>query len=147
MSQRPTLAALLARSSAGLLGLFYPPLILITAAAGGGVARAAAHLWHGVSRKDIAELGALIDSGEGAVMVIASKLPSDVESVLPHATQHRASHDDAQARRHRIADRRVAAGRARTQLRRPPRSSRLALTGSKVRLIELMHHRWSVGTA
>ncbi len=70
----------------GLLGLFYPPLILVTAAAGGGVARAAAHLWHGVSRKDIAELGALIDTGEGAVMVIASKLPDDVESVLPHAT-------------------------------------------------------------
>ena len=70
----------------GLLGLFYPPLILVTAAAGGGVARAAAHLWHGVSRKDIAELGALIDTGEGAVMVIASKLPNDVESVLPHAT-------------------------------------------------------------
>ncbi len=86
----------------GLLGLLYPPIILITAAAGGGVARAAAHLWHGVSRKDIAELGALIDMGEGAVMVIASKLPEDIDSVLPQATAsaHRTmthKHEDIEA--------------------------------------------------
>jgi uncharacterized membrane protein len=86
----------------GLLGLLYPPVILLTAAAGGGVARAAAHLWHGVSRKDIAELGALIDIGEGAVMVMAAKLPDDVDSVLPHATKvgHRDmshKHEDIEA--------------------------------------------------
>lgn len=86
----------------GLLGLIYPPIILITAAAGGGVARAAAHLWHGVSRKDIAELGALVDAGEGAIMVIATKFPEDVESVLPHATRtgHRTmthKHEDIEA--------------------------------------------------
>lgn len=86
----------------GLLGLLYPPVILVTAAAGGGVARAAAHLWHGVSRKDIAELGTAIDAGEGAVMVIAAKLPDDVDSVLPHATRvgHRTithKHEDIEA--------------------------------------------------
>jgi uncharacterized membrane protein len=86
----------------GLLGLLYPPAILFTAAAGGGVARAAAHLWHGVSRKDIAELGAVVDTGEGAVMVIATKLPEDVDTVLPHAIQtaHRAmshKHEDIEA--------------------------------------------------
>ncbi|HUW16895.1 MAG TPA: DUF1269 domain-containing protein [Actinomycetes bacterium] len=71
----------------GLLGLFYPPIILVTAAAGGGAARAAAHLWHGVSRKDIAELGSALDAGEGGVLVLAARLPDDVTSVLPHATQ------------------------------------------------------------
>jgi uncharacterized membrane protein len=86
----------------GLLGLFYPPLILVTAAAGGGAARAAAHLWHGVSRKDIAELGTAIDAGEGAVLVIATKLPDDISSVLPNATQvaHRSmthKHEDIEA--------------------------------------------------
>ena len=86
----------------GLLGLLYPPVILLTAAAGGGIARAAGHLWHGVSRKDIAELGALIDIGEGAVLVIAAKLPEDVDSVLPHATKtgHRDmshKHEDIEA--------------------------------------------------
>jgi uncharacterized membrane protein len=86
----------------GLLGLLYPPIILVTAAAGGGVARAAAHLWHGVSRKDIAELGSVIDAGEGAVLIIATKLPDDVDAVLPHATQvaHRTmqhKHEDIEA--------------------------------------------------
>jgi uncharacterized membrane protein len=86
----------------GLLGLIYPPIILVTAAAGGGAARAAAHLWHGVSRKDIAELGTALDAGEGAVMVIAAKLPEDVDSVLPHATNvaHRTmthKHEDIEA--------------------------------------------------
>lgn len=70
----------------GLLGLLYPPMVLVTAAAGGGIARAATHLWHGVSRKDVAELGTALDAGEGAVLVIAVKLPEDVTSVLPHAT-------------------------------------------------------------
>jgi uncharacterized membrane protein len=86
----------------GLLGLFYPPLILVTAAAGGGAARAAAHLWHGVSRKDIAELGTAIDAGEGAVLVIATKLPDEIKTVLPNATQiaHRDmthKHEDIEA--------------------------------------------------
>jgi uncharacterized membrane protein len=86
----------------GLLGLLYPPIILVTAAAGGGVARAAAHLWHGVSRKDIAELGAVVDAGQGAVLVIAAKLPEDVATVLPHASQvaHRTmahKHEDIEA--------------------------------------------------
>jgi|SRR4051794_36292434 uncharacterized membrane protein len=86
----------------GLLGLMYPPIILLTAAAGGGVARAAAHLWHGVSRKDIAELGEVVDTGEGAVLVIATKLPDDISAVLPHAIHvaHRTmkhKHEDIEA--------------------------------------------------
>ncbi|MFZ0323013.1 MAG: DUF1269 domain-containing protein [Actinomycetes bacterium] len=86
----------------GLLGLLVPPLIVVTAGAGLGVGRAAAHLWHGVSRKDIAELGTALDSGEGAVLVIAAKLPDNVDSVLPQAThvvhremQHK--HEDIEA--------------------------------------------------
>ena len=86
----------------GLVGLLYPPLIVVTAGAGLGVGRAAAHLWHGVSRKDISELGTAIDSGEGAVLVIAAKLPADVDAVLPQAThvvhremQHK--HEDIEA--------------------------------------------------
>jgi uncharacterized membrane protein len=86
----------------GMLGLFYPPLVLITAAAGGGIARAATHRGHGVSRHDVAELGTALDAGEGAVLVLAAKLPEDVTSVLPHATQvvHRQmkhKHEDIEA--------------------------------------------------
>ena len=69
----------------GLIGLLYPPLILVTAAAGLGIARTAAHLWHGVSRKDVAELGAALDAGEGAVLVLARGAPADTSTVLPLA--------------------------------------------------------------
>lgn len=78
----------------GLFGLLYPPVILVTAAAGLGVARAAAHLWHGVKRKDIADMGEVLDRGEGAVLVLARRAPTDVDAVLPHATDivHREMH-------------------------------------------------------
>jgi uncharacterized membrane protein len=86
----------------GLIGLLYPPLILVSAAAGLGVARTAAHLWHGVSRKDVAELGAALDAGEGAVLVLARDAPDDPSSVLPHSTSvaHRTMthrHEDIEA--------------------------------------------------
>jgi len=86
----------------GLLGLLYPPMVLLTAVAGGGIARAATHLWHGVSRKDVAELGEALDAGEGAVLVIAARLPEDVDSVLGQATRvaHRQMshrHEDIEA--------------------------------------------------
>jgi len=86
----------------GLFGLLYPPVILLTAAAGLGVARAAAHLWHGVSRKDIADLGVALDAGEGGVLVLARQTPTDLGSVLPHATHtvHRVmthKHEDIEA--------------------------------------------------
>ncbi len=70
----------------GLFGLIYPPIILVTAAAGLGVARATAHLWHGVSRKDVADMGEVLDAGEGAILVLARKEPTDLAAVLPHAT-------------------------------------------------------------
>ena len=86
----------------GLVGLLYPPVIILTAAAGAGVGRAVTHLWHGVSRKDIAELGTAVDAGQGAVLVIAEKLPDDLDTVLPNATHlvHRTmthKHEDIEA--------------------------------------------------
>jgi len=70
----------------GLLGLLYPPMIIVTAAAGLGVGRAAGHLWRGLSRKDLLELGTTLDSGQGAVLVLGAHLPDGIESVLPSAT-------------------------------------------------------------
>ena len=86
----------------GLVGFMYPPSIPITAAAGAGVGRAVTHLWHGVSRKDVAELGTALDAGGGAVLVLAEKLPDDFSVVLPHASHvvHRTmthKHEDIEA--------------------------------------------------
>jgi uncharacterized membrane protein len=86
----------------GLLGLIYPPLVLIGAVAGAGVGRAMGHLWHGVSRADVQALGAVLDQGEGAVMLIAAALSPDVGRALPDADAivHREmthTHEDIQA--------------------------------------------------
>ena len=86
----------------GLVGILYPPFVIFTAAAGAGIGRAVTHLWHGVSRKDILELGATVDAGEGAVLIIATHLPDDVDSALPNATHvaHRTMshrHEDIEA--------------------------------------------------
>jgi len=86
----------------GLVGILYPPFVVFTAAAGAGIGRALTHLWHGVSRRDILELGAAIDTGEGAVLIIATHLPDDVDSALPNATHvvHRTMthrHEDIEA--------------------------------------------------
>jgi uncharacterized membrane protein len=86
----------------GLVGFLYPPSVVLTAAAGAGVGRAITHLWHGVSRKDVAELGNALDAGEGAVLVLAEKLPEDFSVVLPHASHvvHRTmthKHEDIEA--------------------------------------------------
>lgn len=98
----------------GLVGLLYPPLILVSAAAGLGIARTAAHLWHGVSRKDVAELGAALDAGEGAVLVLTGKQPDDPSGCLPHATSvaHRTmshSHEDIEALAAELREAHVAA--------------------------------------
>jgi hypothetical protein len=55
-----------------------------------------------VSRKDVADLGLALDAGEGAVLVLARRVPDDVHSVLPQATHvvHRAMthrHEDIEA--------------------------------------------------
>jgi uncharacterized membrane protein len=85
-----------------LVGFLFPPAIFVTAVAGLGVGRVAAHLWRGVSRKDLLELGTALDSGQGAVLVFGAHLPDAIEAVLPDATHiaHRETshqHEDIEA--------------------------------------------------
>ena len=53
-----------------VVGLLFPPAILGAAAVGGGVGAVGGHLWKGMSRSDVKELGDVIDSGEAALVVI-----------------------------------------------------------------------------
>jgi len=85
-----------------LIGFLFPPAIFVTAVAGLGVGRVAGHLWRGVSRKDLLELGTALDSGQGAVLVFGGQLPDAIEAVLPSATHiaHRETshqHEDIEA--------------------------------------------------
>ena len=53
----------------GLVGLLFPPAILGTALVGAAIGAAGGHLWKGMSRADIKDLGELIDTGDAALVV------------------------------------------------------------------------------
>jgi uncharacterized membrane protein len=57
-------------AAGALLGLLFPPSILGSAAVLGAAGGFAGHLFGGMSRKDVKELGEFIDEGEAALLVI-----------------------------------------------------------------------------
>ena len=47
------------------------------------------HFWKGMSRKDVKELGELLDEGEAALLIVGqSALQNYVEEALPRARRH-----------------------------------------------------------
>ncbi len=57
-------------AAGAVLGLLFPPGILVGAAAGGLIGGLMGHFWKGMSRKDVMELGEFIDDGEAALVVV-----------------------------------------------------------------------------
>jgi uncharacterized membrane protein len=53
-----------------VVGILFPPSIIATAIVGGAIGGASGHLWRGMSRADVKELGEIIDDGEAALVVI-----------------------------------------------------------------------------
>lgn len=69
-----------------VLGILFPPSLLGAAAVGGVVGAVGGHLWKGMSRSDVKELGELIDSGEAALVVIGDLTVSEaIERAELHA--------------------------------------------------------------
>jgi uncharacterized membrane protein len=53
-----------------VLGILFPPSILASAAVAGAIGGVAGHLWGGMSRSDVKELGEFIDEGQAALLVL-----------------------------------------------------------------------------
>ena len=66
-----------------LVGILFPPAIIGTALAGAGVGGVGGHLWRGMSRSDVKELGDVIDDGQAALIVVGD---SKLEQALDKAT-------------------------------------------------------------
>jgi uncharacterized membrane protein len=66
----------------GLVGLLFPPSILAGAAVGAAVGAVGGHLWKGLSRSDVKELGELIDAGQAALLIVGE---SKVQQALDKA--------------------------------------------------------------
>ncbi len=52
-----------------LVGILFPPAVIELAVAGAVVGAVTGHLWRGMSRSDVKELGDIIDQGEAALIV------------------------------------------------------------------------------
>jgi uncharacterized membrane protein len=57
-------------ATGAVLGILFPPSILASAAVLGTAGGVAGHLWKGMSRSDVKELGEFIDEGQAALLVI-----------------------------------------------------------------------------
>lgn len=53
-----------------LVGILFPPAVIGSAVVGAAMGGAGGHLWRGMSRADVKELGEIIDEGEAALVIV-----------------------------------------------------------------------------
>jgi uncharacterized membrane protein len=76
-------------AAGAVLGILFPPAIIASAVVGGAAGAASGHLWRGISRSDVKELGSLIDEGEAALLVIGeSTIERALEKQVLQAEKH-----------------------------------------------------------
>ena len=69
-------------------GILFPPSILASAAVGGAVGGVAGHLWRGMSRQDLKDLGEALDEGQATVIVVGeSKIGEQIEKATARASK------------------------------------------------------------
>jgi uncharacterized membrane protein len=86
-------------AAGALIGILFPPSIIGTALVGGAVGGVSGHLWRGMSRSDVKELGELIDAGQAALVVIGeSKLEQALAKAELRAEKHIAKELDVSAK-------------------------------------------------
>jgi len=64
------------------IGILFPPSVIGTALVGAAVGGVGGHLWRGMSRADVKELGEVIDDGQAALVVVGE---SQVEQAMEKA--------------------------------------------------------------
>jgi len=52
------------------VGILFPPFLVASAAAGALIGGLIGHFWRGMSRKDVHDLGELLDDGQAALVVL-----------------------------------------------------------------------------
>jgi uncharacterized membrane protein len=81
-----------------LIGILFPPSVLASGVVGATAGGIVGHLWRGMSRADVRELGTLLDNGEAALVVIGtSEIEAQVAKALSRAQQRITKELDADA--------------------------------------------------
>jgi len=76
-------------AAGAVIGILFPPSIIGSALVGAAVGGVGGHLWRGLSRSDVKELGELIDDGEAALLVVgASTLEQALDRAELRAEKH-----------------------------------------------------------
>lgn len=70
-------------AAGAVVGILFPPAVVGSALVGAAVGGVGGHLWRGMSRSDVKDLGELIDAGEAALVVVGA---STVGQALDKAT-------------------------------------------------------------
>ena len=60
-----------------VVGVLFPPAIIPMAAAGGVTGGVIGHVWHGMSRSDMKDLGEYLDAGTAALVVVGKSSLAD----------------------------------------------------------------------
>jgi uncharacterized membrane protein len=69
-----------------LAGILFPPTIIAGAIVGGTAGGVMGHLWRGMSRGDLKDLGELLDEGQATLIVVGrSKLGEQIEKAAVRA--------------------------------------------------------------
>ena len=72
-----------------VVGILFPPSIIGTALVGAAAGGVGGHLWRGMSRSDVKELGDVIDDGQAALVIVGeSKLEPALEKAGLKAEKH-----------------------------------------------------------
>jgi uncharacterized membrane protein len=79
-------------------GILFPPAIIGTAVAGGVAGGVIGHIWKGMSRSDLKELGEALDDGDAALIVIGeSRIDEQIEKAVKRAKKVIEKEIDAEA--------------------------------------------------
>jgi uncharacterized membrane protein len=82
-----------------VLGILFPPSIIGSAIVAGAAGGLIGHVWRGLSRSDVKELGELIDEGEAALLVIGrDQLEETLDRELKRANKRLNKELDADAK-------------------------------------------------
>lgn len=86
-------------AAGAVVGLLFPPSIIVGAAVGAAAGGIGGHLWRGMSRSDVKEFGELIDDGQAALVIVGeSKLQQAVDKAALKAEKHVAKQLDVKAK-------------------------------------------------
>jgi uncharacterized membrane protein len=64
-------------AAGAVVGILFPPSILGMALVGGAIGGVSGHLWRGMSRAQVKELGDMIDTGQAALVIVGANTIQD----------------------------------------------------------------------